>query len=73
MRFFSTDSDTEKTNNELIHSWQWTGQVWEKDKRMWKNPGVRDIKVMGPAILDRNSVEMGDNEKWADGEDPEWE
>lgn len=30
---------------------------------MWKDPNMRGIKVMGPAVLDRNSVEMGDNEK----------
>lgn len=40
---------------------------------MRKDPGVRGIKVMGPAILDRHSVETGNNEKRADGEDPEWE
>lgn len=38
-------------------------QVWEKDKRIWKDSGVRDVKAMDPAILDRNSEEMGDNEK----------
>lgn len=37
--------------------------MWEKDKRMWKDVGVRDVKVMDYVVLGRNLKEMGDNKK----------
>lgn len=54
-----------ENNNEQIQDGGWTGQVWEKDKRMWKDAGVRDVKAMDHAVLGRNPKEMGDNKKSA--------